>query len=115
VVVLDFFATWCGPCREALPHLDKLRGEFAEQGVSVYAVNLRENTQTARKFMEQNELTLSVLLDTDGVVAAKYAVSGIPQTVVIGKNGAIRNVFVGFAPHSEDSLRTAIRDALKSN
>ncbi len=115
VVVLDFWATWCGPCRVGLPHLEKLRAEFNDDGVRILAINLREEKDLVRKFLEETRLSLPVLFDTDGSVAEKYAVSGIPQTVVIGKNGAIRNVLVGLAPDGEQTLRKAIQEAIESN
>lgn len=113
VVVLDFWATWCGPCRTAMPHLEQLHRDFADRSVKVLAINLRESRDTAKKFMEHNKLTMPVLLDATAAVAAKYAVTGIPQTVVIGKNGAIRKVIIGFAPGGEKQLREAVQQALE--
>ena len=111
VVVLDFWATWCGPCRAALPHLEQLHKDFAGAGVQVLAVNLREDRETARKFVESIGLTMPVLLDTTGKVAERYAVSGIPQTVVVDKNGQIARVFVGFSPEASRQLREAVEAA----
>jgi peroxiredoxin len=111
VVVLDFWATWCGPCRASLPKLDELNREIADEGVKIFAVNLREEKAAAQKFAETTGLKLPVLLDESGKVAQTYAVSGIPQTVVIDKRGVIRRVIVGFSPDTEAQLREAIRDA----
>jgi peroxiredoxin len=111
VVVLDFWATWCGPCRASLPKLDELNREIADEGVKIFAVNLREEKAAAQKFADATGLRLPVLLDDSGKVAQTYAVSGIPQTVVIDKRGVIRRVIVGFSPDTEAQLREAIRDA----
>ena len=114
VVVLDFWATWCGPCREGLPHLSQLSDDLAAQGVKVFAVNLREDKQKAEAFIAAQNLHLSVLLDMNGAVGEKYAVSGIPQTVVIGKGGVVRTVIVGFdSQGGEANLRKAVTEALR--
>lgn len=111
VIVLDFWATWCPPCREGLPHLDELYKAQREQGVAVFAVNLRETRDKAQAFMTQQNLSIPVLLDTKGEVAAQYLVNGIPQTVVIGKDGKVANVFVGFGEGSAEKLAQAVESA----
>jgi len=113
VVVLDFWATWCGPCRMSLPHLDKLYKEDKENGVEFFAVNQREQKDEVEQFVKQTNLTVPVLLDSDGKVGDSYGVEGIPTTVVIGKNGKVQKVFVGFGEDSENQLKTAIQQAMK--
>ena len=111
VVVLDFWATWCGPCRASLPHLEELHKDLSGAGVQVLAINLREEKEAARKFVEEAALTMPVLLDAAGKVAERYAVSGIPHTVVIDKSGVVRRVLVGFAPDTPHELRQAVEAA----
>src|SRR5207248_2318743 len=82
VIVLDFWATWCGPCVASMPHLDKLYKEKSPDGLKVYAIDLREDKSKVQKFIESKQLSLPVLLDAKGEIAKKYLVSGIPQTVV---------------------------------
>ena len=106
VVVLDFWATWCPPCRRGLPLLQKFH-EWAEsngKSVAVYTVNLQETPQKAREYWEQEGFTMPVLMDTQGAVAQAYQVQGIPQTVVI-HNGKIVRVHVGFSPDLAESLQ----------
>lgn len=113
VIVLDFWASWCGPCREGLPHLQKLQAELGPKGANFFAVNVSEPRDKAAEFMQQNKLDLRVLLDEKGEVSKAYGVSGIPQTVVIGKDGVIRKILVGFDPAStERQLRQAVSKAL---
>ncbi|MBC8108270.1 MAG: redoxin domain-containing protein, partial [Anaerolineae bacterium] len=111
VIVLDFWATWCPPCREGLPHLDQLYQAQREQGVAVFAVNQREGKEKAQGFVTQQNLSIPVLLDSNGEVGAQYLVTGIPQTVVIGKDGNVANVFVGFGEGSAEKLAQAVEAA----
>lgn len=113
VVVLDFWATWCGPCRRALPIVAGITREYADQGVAFYAVNEQEDAEKIRKFLEDQKIDCKVALDTDGDVGSLYHVEGIPQTVVIGKDGAVAAVHVGFSSDMAGELREML-DALLS-
>ena len=112
VVVLDFWATWCPPCRESLPHLNSLHEnkELSDKGLKVYAVNLKEDKDTAKNYIDSNKLSFPVPLDKVGAVAQKYQVRGIPTTVVVGRDGKIAKVFVGSGQN--DQLDAAINEAL---
>jgi thiol-disulfide isomerase/thioredoxin len=117
VVVLDFWATWCGPCQHSLPHLQKLSAdkERADKGLKVYAVNDQEKKNVVQAFLNENHYTFTVPLDKDGKVMESYMVQGIPTTVIVGRDGVIAKVFVGYG--GEDSAKeidTAVDDALKA-
>ncbi|WP_162006745.1 redoxin domain-containing protein [Roseimaritima sediminicola] len=101
VVVLDFWATWCGPCIEALPLISKTAAQFADQGVVFYAVNVGEEKARIQEFLKQQELDLPVLLDPEGQIASAYGANAIPQTVLIGKDGRVEVVHVGFGGAEE--------------
>ncbi|MEO6435311.1 MAG: TlpA disulfide reductase family protein, partial [Tepidisphaeraceae bacterium] len=109
-----FWATWCPPCRKSLPHLQAIHDDkdLAAKGLKVYAVNLKEEKDKAKGYVDQNKLTFAVPLDKTGDVAKEYKVGGIPTTVVIGRDGKIAKVFVGFGDGSEVKLREAITKAL---
>jgi thiol-disulfide isomerase/thioredoxin len=115
VIVLDFWATWCGPCIQAMPQVEKVTSEFPDQDLMLVAVNLQETPQQIKAMMERHQLRLPrVALDQDGVVAEKYGAHAIPQTVVIGREGNIARLFVGGGPHLGDQLRDAIKATLTS-
>jgi peroxiredoxin len=109
VVVLDFWATWCGPCREELPRVEKLRAEFGG-AVQFYGVN-DEDMSTVKKFVKDKDLHMPVLLDSRHEVHVRYGVRAIPTLLVIGPDGVIRQHFIG--SRSEPVLRKAIQSVLE--
>jgi thiol-disulfide isomerase/thioredoxin len=116
VVVLDFWATWCPPCRKSLPHLNKVANnkELAEKGLKVFAVNSQETKAEAKDFAAKNSYTFTMPLDAKGDAGKSYLVVGIPTTVIVGRDGNIKDVFIGFGgEESEKQLDTAIENALK--
>lgn len=112
VIVLDFWATWCGPCLQAMPQVDKVAREFKDKDVSLVAVNLQESAKEITAMLERHKLEMTVALDRDGGVAEKYAANAIPQTVIIDKDGNIARLFVGGGPHLGDQLREALNAVL---
>ncbi|MCE9615237.1 MAG: DUF2092 domain-containing protein [Lentisphaerae bacterium] len=94
-VILDFWATWCRPCRQSLPMLSALAEAYREKGVVFYAINQQEEAEAVRTFVDGLGLRLPVLFDKSGIVGSDYGVSSIPQTVLIGKDGIVRAVHVG--------------------
>lgn len=113
VVVLDFWATWCGPCRVIMPDLNALAKEHEADDVVVLAVNVAEEVETVRTFLQEQKLSLRAVLDKDRSVSRKYQVTGIPQTVVIGRDGNVSHVHVGASPNYKSELKEQIEAALK--
>jgi thiol-disulfide isomerase/thioredoxin/outer membrane lipoprotein-sorting protein len=112
VIVLDFWATWCPPCRAGLPILDKVaHDDKRKDKVAVYAVNLEEDKKDVAAFKEQTKLKLNVLLDSNGEAGKAYGANAIPQTVIIGKDGKVKKVMVGL--HEEQDLAKEIDAAIK--
>lgn len=112
IVVVDFWATWCGPCRQTLPELVRAAAKFQDRNVVLLTVNLQETPEAIKTMMARLELKMPVGLDRDGAVAEKYAAAAIPQTVIIDKNGNLARLFVGGGPQYFDQLSAALEALL---
>jgi thiol-disulfide isomerase/thioredoxin len=119
VVLLDFWATWCGPCKMAMPGVQKLSEKYKDQAVSVFGVDTFEGgapakaAEKARKYMDSKKYTYGLLFAGDKL-AKTYGISGIPTFVLIDKDGKIIHIGVGFDEDGEDKLAEKIDKALNS-
>lgn len=112
VVLLDFWATWCGPCKAAMPAIQKIHDDYKDKGVAVLGINTWENKEDAAKqYVGKKGFTYPCLLKGDDLAKA-YGMTGIPTLVVIGKDGKIVEIEVGMAPGGDAGLRKAIDAAL---
>ena len=109
VVLLDFWATWCGPCRRWLPIVEKAHRDYASKGLVVYAVNERESGSKVREYLTKQKLDVPVLMDLSGTVGTMYRASSIPLSVIIGRDGNIFRVLLGL--HDEEDLREVLQEA----
>ena len=109
VVLVDFWATWCGPCRMTMPLVDKLKREYEGRGLVVLSINLREDRNRARTFIESKGYVMTTLLDHDGEVAGHYQVNGIPALFVVNREGVIAAQLVG--AHPDPDVRAALARA----
>jgi len=107
VVLLDFWATWCGPCRMTMPVLEKLQ-EDVPKDLVLLAVNLQDTKEDVQRFVEARKLKSRVLLDLDGQVGRAYQSESIPMQVLIDREGVLRYVKVGFSPQMGSELRREI-------
>lgn len=112
VVVLDFWASWCPPCRKGLPAVDGVAKTFAGQPVAVYAVNIMEGEALVKEFAQSTGLQLPILMDKTGVVAEDYGVTGIPQTVIIDQTGRVHAIHVGLGLRFQATLEGQVQALL---
>ena len=114
IVVLNFWATWCLPCRAETPALEKTYEQYEQSGMVVLGVDLanQDSIGDVEAFIQEFKLTYPILLDRDGSVANLYQIKGIPSTFFINREGIIRTVVVG-GPMSETFIRSKIEMLLK--
>lgn len=114
VVVVNFWATWCLPCREETPALEKAYEQYKDSGVVMLGVDLtnQDTISDVTAFVQEFALTYPILLDRDGSVSYMYQIKGIPSTFFVNRAGIIRTVVVG-GPMSETFIRSKIEALLK--
>lgn len=113
VVVLDFWASWCGPCRMAMPIIDKVTESMADKGVVLYAVNQREEEEAIRGFLDKVKLNPKVALDKEGTAGDAYGAHSIPTIVLIGRDGVVGKYYQGIGPDFENDLKQALEKLAK--
>ena len=112
VVLIDFWATWCGPCRMAMPGLQSVQDDLKSRGLEILSVNQGESSGQAGAFMKSKGYGFHVLLDPHSAIGAQYAVRGIPTLVAVDKTGVVRWIRVGYRPDDTD-LRQELERLLK--
>jgi peroxiredoxin len=114
VVIINFWATWCGPCREEMPHLEALYEKYKSLGFTLVGVNVENNPEGAKKWLAENgPVTFPVLLDTKNEVSKLYKVETMPSTVVIAKDGSMRFVHHGYKAGYEGDYQNEVRQLLR--
>jgi thiol-disulfide isomerase/thioredoxin len=112
IVVIDFWASWCGPCLQAMPQVHEVTREFADQQVELVGVNLQESPEQIKAALEKLGLSMAVALDQDGRVAERYGATAIPQTVIVDREGKVARLFVGGGARFGEQLREALESVL---
>jgi peroxiredoxin len=102
VVLLDFWATWCGPCRMEMVDLQSLQDKFKDKGFEILSLNQGEAADAVSQFIDRKKYKFHVLLDSDGTASAKYGVRAIPTLVLVDKNGLIQWLQVGYKSENSE-------------
>lgn len=113
VVMLNFWASWCGPCRQEMPLLDAMHKRYGPAGFQLYGVNVEEDNTDAKKMIKEMGVSLPVLYDPESKASTLYKVDAMPTTVMIDKKGQIRYVNRGYKPGDENKYRDQIRELIK--
>jgi len=101
-VLINFWATWCGPCAYEMPYLQEVHDGWSDKEVVLLIINIGESSSTVEKFMQEHNLSFPVLLDTKKIVAQKYNISAIPTTFFISKDGTVQEKIIGAFPNKEE-------------
>jgi peroxiredoxin len=113
VVLVNFWATWCGPCRQEMPQMNRLYEKYAASGFVLLGVNVDEDPRNAATVASKLGVKFPVLLDTDKKVSRLYDLATMPSTVLIDRDGRVRYVHRGYTSGVEDTYERQIRELLK--
>jgi len=112
VVYVDFWASWCAPCKQSFPWLNDLQARYAAKGLQVVGVNVDARGEDARRFLAETPAKFQVGFDASGATAARFQVKGMPSSVLVGADGRVILVHAGFRAEDEAALEAAIVTAL---
>jgi len=113
VVMLNFWASWCGPCRTEMPLLEQMHKRYSSLGFSLIGVNVEANTADAERWLKDTPVSFPVLFDRESKVSKMYDVNAMPSTVFIDRKGNIRYLHRGYKPGDESEYLNQIRALLK--
>lgn len=113
VVMINFWATWCGPCRQEMPHLEALYKRYADLGFTILGVNVEEDSSLSDQFLAETPVSFPILFDPKNSVSALYDVNAMPSTVIVDRGGNMRFVHHGYQPGYEDEYQNQIRMLLR--
>jgi cytochrome c biogenesis protein CcmG, thiol:disulfide interchange protein DsbE len=114
ITVVDFWASWCGPCRQAFRHLDQLYRTYKSQGLQMWAVSLDENPQAGRGFVARLRPGFTTAWDHKGLVSTRFSVLSLPTTVLLDDKGQVVHRVTGFELSAHKTLESHVRGLVAS-
>jgi peroxiredoxin len=112
VVYLDFWASWCAPCRESFPFMNELQRELAGKGLQILAVSVDKTADAARNFLVRHPAQFATALDAAAACPAAYGLEGMPSSYLIGRDGTVRAVHIGFRERDKPEIHRQLVEAL---
>jgi thiol-disulfide isomerase/thioredoxin len=114
IVLVNFWASWCGPCRQEMPILEQLNRQYRNKGVTLIGVNVEPDSAAANAWIKATPVSFPILYDVDSKVSKLYEVQGMPNTVILDRKGIVRYIHRGYSPGAEneylDQIRALIRE-----
>ena len=115
VVVLDFWASWCVPCRRSFPWMNEMQEKYADRGLVIIAVNLDNNLDDAASFLREYPAKFRIFYDKDRSLAREFEVQAMPTSYLIGRDGKLADMHLGFKVKQQEEYEAAILEALEQN
>lgn len=112
VVYLDFWASWCVPCRQSFPWMNSINKQYQQQGLRVLSVNLDANATLATKFLEKNPADFSIIYDAKGSLAKRFQLKGMPSSYLFNRQGELISTHIGFNDEKQRQYQAEIEQAL---
>jgi thiol-disulfide isomerase/thioredoxin len=113
VVLIDFWASWCEPCKKELPLLAKMAPKLRSEGIELVTVNIDDDRKNAQSFLSEHGLSLTVIADSDKHIVGKFEPAKMPSSFAVDKQGVVRAVNAGFQPGDESKLERQLLDLTK--
>jgi len=114
VIYLDFWASWCTPCRQSFPWMNDMQEKYGKQGLKVIAVNLDKENELAKEFIAATKPHFTIAFDPEGSVAEQYQVMGMPSSYLIGRDGKLHGSHIGFRNKDKAELEKNIAELIGS-
>ena len=111
--MINFWASWCAPCRQEMPHLNDLYMRYKDLGFTLLAINVEEDSAQAQQMARELKMAFPVLFDTENKVSKMYDVSAMPSTVIVDRSGNMRFLHRGYQPGYEDEYQQQIRELIR--
>jgi cytochrome c biogenesis protein CcmG/thiol:disulfide interchange protein DsbE len=115
VVYLDFWASWCAPCRQSFPWMNKMQSEFGQDGFVIVAVNVDHSRPDAEQFLHEHSPVFRIVFDPDGTLAERFGVRDMPTSFLLDRDGRIHSEHEGFRLKDRDALEQQIRSLLAAH
>ena len=113
LIIVDFWASWCGPCGESFPFMNKLHHDLEAKGLQVIAINLDENVDDARLFLKNKTAEFKIASDINAQCAQKFDVQAMPSTYLIDRKGIVRQIHFGFRTGEAEEFRRKVQALLE--
>jgi peroxiredoxin len=113
VVMINFWATWCGPCRQEMPLLETIYKKYNKMGFTLLGVNVEPDSKPAEDWLKATPVSFPILFDTKSEVSKLYEVSGMPSTIIVDRKGNVRVIHHGYKPGDENEYQDNIRKLVR--
>jgi thiol-disulfide isomerase/thioredoxin len=113
VVMINFWASWCGPCRKEMPILEQLNKQYRAKGLALIGVNVEPDSKAALDWLKATPVSFPILFDTDSKVSRLYQVAGMPNTVIVDRKGTVRYIHRGYQAGAENEYLDQIRQLIR--